>query len=390
MVDTLNVPGLGNFELIETYAYYDEPILFSCKNAAGHLYLVVAADENEQYETWLYAAISIGRLNLIRSGKIDLHDAFADTEVGNVLRVRFPYNDSLPMIDSLQRDQISKDMLPVVGERLDLDTDILNIQTDGGIIAKSRRQEILNLSLNLSDGLKAEAPINLISDILGNFQNVIYTIGMLVDNSDTITEKIRNSMQFSLLEVGTGSFDIRLASKKQTQLELFEDSKCGDAIETFLKLLNAESNKVELKKHLSQLRIAKKYTKFLKSFQGSVVDTKFTWKSPNPNRGGTAYLTNSKIQEVIQILETYHDETPSWHTVTGILIGASLKTNRFEIKTKDKTYTGHLTEEAFDTVENVTLKREYIAEIEEVTERSETTKELTTPKYLLHSLRDNN
>ncbi len=65
-----------------SYAYYDQPVLFSCKDSAGPFYLVMAADGNDQYETWLYTKVSIGRLNLVRSGAIDLHDAFADPEGG--------------------------------------------------------------------------------------------------------------------------------------------------------------------------------------------------------------------------------------------------------------------------------------------------------------------
>lgn len=65
MDDLLNIPMLGRLEILETFEYYDQPVLFSCKNAAGHLYLVVAADENEQHETWLYAGVSEERLKLI-------------------------------------------------------------------------------------------------------------------------------------------------------------------------------------------------------------------------------------------------------------------------------------------------------------------------------------
>lgn len=119
MVDTLNIPALGKLEIVETYAYYDEPILFSCKNAAGDLYFVVAADENEVYETWLYAEVSAKRLNAICSGAIDLHDAFANTEDGRILLVKFPYDRSLPESDFVQSNQISEDMLPQPGECLE-------------------------------------------------------------------------------------------------------------------------------------------------------------------------------------------------------------------------------------------------------------------------------
>ena len=43
--DIRNISELGKLEIIEIYDYYDQPILFACKNAAGHLHLVVAADE---------------------------------------------------------------------------------------------------------------------------------------------------------------------------------------------------------------------------------------------------------------------------------------------------------------------------------------------------------
>ena len=123
MADILNIPSLGKLEIVETYVYYDQPVLFSCKNAAGHLYLVVAADENDQYDTWLYAGVSTERLNHIRSGAIDLHDAFADPEDGFLFQVIAPYSNQNPLqIESIRPDQISEDMLPMPGERLNLET----------------------------------------------------------------------------------------------------------------------------------------------------------------------------------------------------------------------------------------------------------------------------
>ena len=124
MADILNIPSLGKLEIVETYAYYDQPVLFSCRNAAGHLYLVVAADENDQYDTWLYAGVSAERLNHIRSGAIDLHDAFADPEDGFLFQVIAPYSNQNPLqIEAIRPDQISEDMLPMPGECLNLETE---------------------------------------------------------------------------------------------------------------------------------------------------------------------------------------------------------------------------------------------------------------------------
>ena len=122
--DILNIADLGKLEIIEIYDYYDQPILFACKSAAGHLYLVVAADEDDHYETWLYVRVSAERLNLIRSGTIDLHDAFANSENGHLLQVKFSYNNpTSSQVQHLETNRIPKDMLPTPGERLDLETE---------------------------------------------------------------------------------------------------------------------------------------------------------------------------------------------------------------------------------------------------------------------------
>ena len=393
MLDILDIPELGKVEIVEVYEYYDQPVLYSCKNASGHFYLVVAAAENAQFLTWLCVAVSIERLNLIRSGKIDLHDAFADSENPYAIQVRVPYEEHASVqTDFVQSNQIPEDMLPVSGECLDLETEILPVLSDVEETAKLKKQEFLNLILNLAVGSKTQAPIAILSNIFGKLQTVINTIGMICLNSSQGTEEIRNSMQISLLHVHPGSFNIHLASPEITQLDLFDNSDCGDAIEKFFELLNAENNQEKLKELLGELRlrVAKNYTNFLQALNESVTDTEFKWISPNPNRGGTAYLSNSQMQEIIEILEKFQEETPSRLTINGILIAASLRTNRFEIKTEKKTYTGDIADEFFETAENITLNLKYTAEIQEVTERSETTNELTTPKYLLLSLKKGN
>ena len=209
MADILNITGLGRLEIVETYVYYDQPVLFSCKSAAGHLYLVVATDKNDERETWLYVGVSTERLNLIRSGAIDLHDAFAEPEDGFLLQEIIPYdNQTQPRMEPIQPDQISEDMLPIPGEYLALEIETFPVLSNAGEIAKSRNQEILNLNLHFAEGSETEAPVAFLSKIFGRLQDLINTIGMVCVNSGRITEDIRRRMQISLLEVRTGSFNI--------------------------------------------------------------------------------------------------------------------------------------------------------------------------------------
>ena len=137
-VSPIYITGLGRLEIIETYVYYDQPVLFSCKSAVGHLYLVVAADEDDQYLTWLCAAVSTDRLNRIRSGTIDLHDAFAHPESACVVQVKVPYNKHASVqVDFIESNLIPEDMLPVPGECLDLKIETLPALSDAKEIANS-------------------------------------------------------------------------------------------------------------------------------------------------------------------------------------------------------------------------------------------------------------
>ena len=120
-----DIPYLGVHKVVENYVHNDDPALFSCKDSAGHLYLVTFS-ENDQDKTWVRVEISNERFNLIRSGGIDLRNAFTDAENGFLFQIRNPQDDSTePSLKVIQPNQIADDMLPFPGERLGLKADTL-------------------------------------------------------------------------------------------------------------------------------------------------------------------------------------------------------------------------------------------------------------------------
>ena len=54
----------------------------------------------------------------------------------------------------------------------------------------------------------------------------------------------------------------------------------------------------------------------------------------------------------------------------------------------DETYTGDIADEVFETVSTATISGRYMAEIQEITKRSETTDEVTKTEYRLLSLHE--
>ena len=100
--------------ITETFIFYDRPILFTAQDADGQLYLVQLHDEDDsdpRIETWMYVAISPERLAMVKTGEIDLYDAFklpkdglarwwkhgTGVNYGGISRAKFLADDDLPL-----------------------------------------------------------------------------------------------------------------------------------------------------------------------------------------------------------------------------------------------------------------------------------------------------
>ncbi len=389
-----DIPYLGIHKVVENYVHNDYPALFSCKDSAGHLYLVTVG-ENDEDKTWLRVGISKDRLNYIRSGGIDLRNAFTDAENGVLFQVRIPHVDhTKPSLEVIQPNQIAEEMLPLHGERLGLKTETLPPLRSPQEIASSIARDLLKCALNYAGVSRTEAPIDSLGNFLTGLHKVINRIGAKCVNSTykKILEDIRNPFGISMLEVGAGSFEIQLAS---TEYGSLLDSDLGNAINEFLRILNSGCNQDQLKPLMEEFgpRVAKDYTEFLKPLSESVIDTKFTWTSPHPDRGGTAQLSQSQMKKAIDILEKIQEETLETIRIQGTLVGISLRSKSFEIETSDDNlyekdfFKGKIIEEAYETeiVKTASVSKPYIAEIQGFVEIGET-KDETKTKFRLLSL----
>ena len=81
---------LGPFVLLETFQFYDQPVIFACHDSAGQLFLAMLdndEDADEAVETWLYVRLTAERLEALRVCEVDLYDAFKSAEDGYVYEV---------------------------------------------------------------------------------------------------------------------------------------------------------------------------------------------------------------------------------------------------------------------------------------------------------------
>ena len=119
MYDILKNSQLGELEIVEVYDYFDVPILFSCQNLLDSLYIVLFADYLSEHEMWLYSEVSLTRLNLIRSGLVSIHDAFAKPETGRLLKVLIPHNDSAHFSSEyIKSEELNEEVFPSVNKYL--------------------------------------------------------------------------------------------------------------------------------------------------------------------------------------------------------------------------------------------------------------------------------
>jgi hypothetical protein len=380
---------LGKLELIEVYEFYDQPILFSCRNASDAIFMGVFADEDDDFETWLYIGVSLHRFKQIRSGAIDLHDAFSEVEDGVIFQIKVSHDEQMPVSMPISATQIPDDMLPLPGEFINLETPTLP-ELDEDLRRKSlqTRQEIISLALNFDGEYRTEVPANALSEILGSLQDTIDAVGeSLTESSNVrgpIPRDVISDMQMSVTRIGAGSFKLELASTQLT--DVFGESKCGNAIQELVNLLKVGSNADELGEHLIRLksRVANRYVSLLESLSGVVRETKIVWASPKEGRGDSAYLPASVARETIDIIEQFEDLLESDHDVEGTLIGVFTDNKIFGIQAQDGSiYKGKILDEAFNTASTATISERYIATIREVTSIQPVTKETKTDYYLV-------
>jgi hypothetical protein len=103
----------------ETLIWHDTPQLFVAKDLVGGFYLCLAVDESTgEWPHYISVAISQARLQLLKSGKIDLHTVFAHPEMGVWLQIT-SIEKTCAVAEPIARlEKLPEEWLPIPGEML--------------------------------------------------------------------------------------------------------------------------------------------------------------------------------------------------------------------------------------------------------------------------------
>jgi hypothetical protein len=399
MTDFPQLTAFGNLELIEVYEHYDKPLFISCRNATGHIYFALQIGEDRQAEFWLFLPVSERRFQHVRSGAFDLKTAFRGAEDDFVFQVGMPLDSRQePTVNRIQASQLTDDMLPLQGERLNLATRTLPILHEP-LLYKSRQamREFLKLGLTFPEVNRTEAPAGVLGTILESLQKTADSLGQSLLGAATkrgaVSSGVRRRTELSVVAVGAGSFEIELASTYP--VDLFGDSAAREVLQELMDLLEVGDDEVQLGQQLQdlQIRAAASYARFLNAIASGDASARFTWASPSSDLPRQAEITARSARSVIGIIERTEFDPPELVKISGTLIGANLDKKNYEIWGRgsegDLTkYSGRVADEAMPSLSGARLENTYLATIRQtkrinyVTGEAELKHELTNLEEL--------
>lgn len=363
---------LGQLEIIKVYDFYDKPVLFSCKNKSGLIFIVLCVDSSDFAEIWLYAPISSSRFQSIVQGRVELRDIFIESEDGFVYQVEIPYEDGVNVVvNAIDCNEIPDEYLPELGQVIQSDDncDYSNIET----VSTQKRREIIDFVLQFPDKRIAEAPVGDLGLILYSLQETIDAIGQIKlgkSESHIIQPEVKQKIQVVMSDIFSGSFGMRLEGTVYEEDSLgLEESFLGQCFKEFILLINLGANAEELPAKLNVLKkkTAFKYTEFLKGLTRiGISKLHIDWASP----GTKVQMGEIEIKTVFEVLDVIKhtkikSETEIYVDVKLIQINYNSRTTTLQEVGSRKKYKCFIADSAIQDVESISKISVYVATIQD-------------------------
>jgi hypothetical protein len=363
---------LGQIEIIEVYDFYDKPVLFSCKNKSGLIFIVICVDSSDVAEIWLYAPMSSYRFQSVAQGKVELRDIFNNTEDGFVYQVEIPYEEGINVVVKTVNDnEIPDEYLPELGQFIQAANNFNHTNLE--MASTQKRREIIDFILQFPEEEITEAPVGDLGLILYSLQETIDAIGQIKlgkSESHIIPPEVKQNTQVVMSGVFSGSFGMRLEGTVYEEDSLgLGESFLGQCLKEFIQLINLGANTEELPAKLNVLKkkAAFKYTEFLTALTRiGISKLHIDWASPGQKvqMGEIEQETVFKVLDVIKNTKL-RAETEICVNVKLTQISYTSKTLTLQEVGSKRKYKCLIADSAMKDVETISNNRVYVANIQE-------------------------
>lgn len=335
----MNIDLLGRIYLKDTIVYYDKPLVFSCINDFGQIFIAIS-NELDETESWTFLPVSNSRFLQIVRGGITAYNAIRNPEGGFLWSVNISANNySNGKAKQIDPECLDEDDLPdkdivydIYGEDefIIKNEELKKIQED----AISERREIIDISLEPMDSHIHEIDVMLLSKVLENTQNVINLIGHNKGINGKIPKTVREKNKLNATGNYAASFGIRLKSNELA--DIMNQSIVQRNIGIFLDIIEAKDDLKRLHEILNSLNpsVSIYYMKLLRYLINDNIGIKIQTAFPN-RQCRNITLNKDEIQRSLKVLEEDFKEVVRNVTIFGSVIAIDVDRKSFGFISND-------------------------------------------------------
>jgi hypothetical protein len=336
----------------------------------------VWTDEDDEFDSWLYAPMSHTRFQQVESGGIPLFEAFCLVEDNLLFEVKTSRTSESVEVHSLSSDSLDHDLLPLPGERLVIpQSPVTGLDLDYfKATARQINGETLGLRLFLPNQQRAEAPAKMVGKVLESFQLSIDAIAQFLGGQSTdrgmVPSDILGRSEMVVCRTYAGSFGIELHASESA--DLFGESDSHKVLKAFTQIIQSTDRKEDFLDRIQSInnRSLAKLGAFFKVISVGVTKTTFDWGSVSNEDGGHFTISKESAKCAVEFLSEFEEMEPTEYTIQAVLIGINIRTKVYELQDSEsgRKFTGKISESAYEDAEHATVNQGYTALIREINE----------------------
>lgn len=386
----------GEVEILEVYDFYDQPLLFSAIDRLNRLYFVYNFEGDLTIDRWLMVSVSEDRLKAIRKGGVDIRSALANPETKQNYIITcdkkngFTYSTRL-----IETDEINLDLLPISGFSLNIEEEIAYklFQTKIKEKSDSSNRIITELIFHLKNTFSHEAPVKLFTDVLSEFQSMVFAAADLIHSkspslSGPFSSDTMEIGELLVMDVSPSSFKVILGSSNF--VDLYGNSKLIEPINIISNLFNIGDDLDSLKSEFEKFnpRLIKNYYYLLSNLVSEDLDHfEFNWVVPKAKTTQKSSITREIANKVKTYIELSDQSTSEEFIIFGKLVAASIPRKTCEIIDNELNKVYECRQVSESLIEGRTLGTSYKARIQKIMTKTPSTG-LTKDEHILLNLTD--